>query len=63
MNRGKTIQVTCAICGYQAEVRPRVTSLYGIRDVRHLRTMPKLWICDTHAVEHLNAHIVEQFND
>jgi hypothetical protein len=55
MTRGETIEVICAICGHRADVRPRVASLHGTRLIRHLRTLPKLWICDTHAVEQSNG--------
>lgn len=48
IKRGQLIHVRCAICGYEAEVAPRVASLYGSRAVRHLKTMPQLWICDIH---------------
>jgi len=43
-----TMLVKCAICGYAAEVNPRVTSLYGTRLIRPTRKAPAVWICDLH---------------
>ena len=47
MGRVKMI-VTCAICGYKANVNPRVTSLTGLRPTRATRCPPAVWVCDVH---------------
>ena len=43
--------VTCAICGYQANVNPRIAAIYGHRPHRSMRDPPKIWICDIHYVK------------
>lgn len=40
--------VTCAICGFEAEVNPRILAIYGHRPHRSMRNPPMIWICDTH---------------
>jgi hypothetical protein len=40
--------VTCAICGYKAEVNPRIAAIYGHRPHRSMNYPPTLWICDIH---------------
>jgi len=40
--------VKCAICGYKAEVNPRIAAIYGHRPHRSMNYPPTLWICDIH---------------
>ncbi len=40
--------VTCAICGYVANVNPRIASIQGHRPHRKMENPPDLWVCDIH---------------
>ena len=46
--RGIVVHVKCAICGYQANVNPRIASIQAIRPHRKMMNPPQLWICDIH---------------
>lgn len=48
--RGIVVLVKCAICGFQAEVNPRIAAIYGHRPHRSMRAPPTLWICDIHMI-------------
>ena len=46
-----TAHVRCAICGFEAVVRPRVEVVWTSQNrstVRALDKQPDLWICDIH---------------
>lgn len=47
-SRGIAVLVKCVICGYEAEVNPRIAAIYGHRPHRSMLDPPKIWICDTH---------------
>ena len=42
------MRVRCVICGFEAEVNPRIAAIYGHRPHRSMLDPPKIWICDTH---------------
>lgn len=47
-SRGIAVLVKCVICGFEAEVNPRIAAIYGHRPHRSMLDPPKIWICDTH---------------
>ena len=42
------MRVKCVICGFEADVNPRIAAIYGHRPHRSMLDPPKIWICDTH---------------
>jgi len=42
------MRVQCAICGFEAEVNPRIAAIYGHRAHRKMGNPPDLWVCDFH---------------
>jgi hypothetical protein len=42
------MRVRCVICGFEAEVNPRIAAIYGHRPHRSMNAPPQIWICDTH---------------
>ena len=42
------MRVQCAICGFEAEVNPRIAAIYGHRPHRKMVNPPEIWICDVH---------------
>ena len=46
--RGIAVLVRCAICGFEADVNPRIAAIYGIRPHRKMINPPHIWICDIH---------------
>ena len=42
------MRVKCIICGFEAEVNPRIAAIYGHRPHRLMNAPPQIWICDTH---------------
>ena len=48
--RGIVVHVKCAICGFEADVNPRIAAIYGHRPHRSMRAPPTLWICDIHMI-------------
>jgi hypothetical protein len=47
-SRGIVVLVKCAICGYVANVNPRILAIYGHRPHRSMLNPPEVWICDMH---------------
>jgi len=47
-SRGIVVIVKCAICGFEAEVNPRIASIQALRPHRKMMNPPELWICDLH---------------
>ena len=47
-SRGIVVLVKCAICGFEADVNPRIASIQGLRPHRKMMNPPALWICDIH---------------
>ena len=43
--------VKCAICGYVADVNPRIASIQGHRPHRKMENPPQLWVCDIHFIQ------------
>jgi len=43
-----SVLVTCAICGFEADVNPRIASIQGHRPHRKMENPPDLWVCDLH---------------
>jgi len=48
--------VTCAICGYTAQVNPAVLGVNIHRALRPMYNPPTLWICDTHQLVDRTPH-------
>jgi len=46
--RGIVVIVKCAICGYVANVNPRIAAIQAIRPHRKMMNPPELWMCDIH---------------
>ena len=46
--RGIVVIVKCAICGFQADVNPRIASIQALRPHRKMENPPDLWVCDFH---------------
>ena len=44
----KSMIVKCAICGFEANVNPRILAIYGHRPHRAMLNPPEVWICDIH---------------
>ena len=49
--RGIAVLVKCVICGFEAEVNPRIAAIYGHRPHRSMNAPPQIWICDTHFLD------------
>mgnify|MGYP003653202286 CR=1 FL=1 len=47
-SRGIVVLVRCVICGFEADVNPRIAAIYGHRPHRSMNAPPQIWICDTH---------------
>lgn len=47
-SRGIVVLVKCAICGFEANVNPRILAIYGHRPHRSMLNPPEIWICDIH---------------
>ena len=49
--RGIVVLVKCAICGYVADVNPRIASIQDHRPHRKMEKPPNVWVCDIHFIQ------------